>query len=173
MIDDSGPPMPKKYIPTCLQGQWQSIWGLDNTILKDCGLGCPKPDDFVTDYVQFLIDKYAKGTAKAKFMAGLISSTGDSVISTFFGFGANDCTTTSPLSAATYKAGLGEIRSLVQPQTDHFGTFYYDSTLHTTLLTDVATGITGGLYDTKVGSIKLSDWLTDLLAHKNAAHVGP
>ncbi|MGZ3418791.1 MAG: pectin acetylesterase-family hydrolase [Polyangiales bacterium] len=173
MIDDSGPPMAKKYIPTCLQAQWQSIWGLDNTILKDCGLACPKVDDFVTDYVQFLIDKYAKGSAASKFMAGLVSSTGDSVISTFFGFGANDCTMTAPLSAATYKAGLSGIRSLIQPQTDHFGTFYYESTLHTTLLTDVATGVTGGLYDTNVGGIKLTDWLADLLAHKKAAHVGP
>lgn len=40
LIDDSGPPMSSTYVPTCLQHAWRTAWGLDATILKDCGSAC-------------------------------------------------------------------------------------------------------------------------------------
>jgi len=180
MLDDSGPPMSSKYVPTCLQGQWSSVWGFGKTVLTDCGAACPDPSDYVSDYTQFLIDKYAKGPDAQRFMAGLISSTGDAIISSFFGFGANDCASPAPvpLTSSQFEAGLLDIRYSAQSQTDRFGTFYYDSTAHTTLILDAGqqttgVGLLGGLYDTQVGNVKLTDWIRDLLDHKQAAQVGP
>lgn len=180
LLDDSGQPMSKQYIPSCLQDTWRKVWGLDDTFLKDCGAACPKQDDYVYDWMHFLMGKYTKGPFAPKFMGGLISWTGDSIISTFYGFGANDCTASAPipLSSAQFEAGLLEFRSDVQAQTDQFGTYFAGGTDHTFLLMDSGglvqgTGLLGGLYDTQVNGVRLVDWIKDLLDHKQAAHVGP
>lgn len=180
MLDDSGPPMSSAYIPSCLQDDWQNVWGFQNTVLKDCGSACTNPKDWTYDFVQFLLDKYAKGPNAGKFMAGLVSASGDAIISTFFGFGANNCTTSVPIamSGSKFEAGLLDLRTTVKAQTTRFGTFYYGSTSHTTLMLDSGmqmpgVGLLGGLYVTKVGGVKLTDWIRDLLDHKPATHIGP
>jgi hypothetical protein len=178
LIDDSGPPMSSQVVATCLQDQWRKVWGFDNTFLAACGAACPTPDDWTYDWIQFLLNKYAKGASASKFMGGLISWTGDAIISTFFGFGANACTAAIPIGGPQYEAGLLDLRSLVQQKTTSFGTFYAGGTSHTFLLQDSSgivqgVGLLGGLYDTQVGTVRLVDWLSDLIAHKQAAHVGP
>src|SRR5262249_29862487 len=55
MIDDSGPPMSSMYIPTCLQQKWRTTWGLDGSLLADCGASCPNKDDFTMDYTKFVM----------------------------------------------------------------------------------------------------------------------
>lgn len=180
MIDDSGQPMSSQVIPTCLQDQWRKVWGFDNSFLADCGADCPRSDDYVYDWIRHLLATHAKGPFAPKFMGGLISWTGDSIIRTFYGFGANNCM--SPVSIAVgqaqFEAGLYDFRAMVQPRTDLFGTYYASGTSHTFLMQDSSglfqgTGLLGGLYDTKVSGVKLVDWMNDLLAHKQAAHVGP
>lgn len=178
LLDDSGPPMPKSALPTCLQEQWQKVWGFQNTFLKDCGPSCARTDDYALDYLRFILGKWANGPHGDRFRGGLISSTGDGIISKFFGFGANNCKATIALSPTQYEAGLSETRHLARTQTTRFGTYYYPSTAHTTLAWDAASnipavGTLGGLYDTKVAGVKLTDWIKDLLAHKAADHVGP
>jgi hypothetical protein len=180
MIDDSGPPMSSQYIVPCLQDTLRTVWGLDQTFLKTCGAACPTPDDYVFDWMQYLLDTYAKGPFAPKFMGGLISWAGDAIISTFYGFGANDCTVTAPvpLTGAVFEAGLLGFRTQVQSQTNLFGTYFASGTSHTFLLQDSSglvqgVGLLGGLYDTTVDGVRLVDWMNDLLAHKQAAHVGP
>ena len=180
LLDDSGPPMSSTYVPPCLQGRWSSTWGFGDSVLKDCGLACPDPSDYTTAWMQFILNKYAKGPDAARFMGGLISSTSDAIISMFFGFGADGCTAASPVSLTgpVYEAGLLDIRYWAKEQTDRFGTFYYGSSAHTTLMLDngiqlAGVGLLGGLYDTQVNGVKLTDWIRDLLAHAQAAHVGP
>src|SRR5262249_46380430 len=180
MLDDSGPPLSNQIIVPCLQDQWRKVWGFDSTVLKDCGAACPTSNDYVHDWMTFLMKKYAKGPLASKFMGGLISWTGDAIISTYFGFGGNDCTATVPvpIGAAQFEAGLLEFRSEVQAETDLFGTYYAAGTAHTFLMTDSAglmqgTGLLGGLYDTEVNGVRLVDWISDLLSHEQAAHVGP
>lgn len=180
LLDDSGQPMSSQYIVPCLQDQWRKVWGFDDTFLKDCGAACPTSNDYVMDWMQFLLDKYAKGPFAPKFMGGLISWTGDSIISTFYGFGANNCTATTPvaLSSAKFEAGLLEFRGKLQGQTSSFGTYYAGGTSHTFLLQDSSgvfqgTGLLGGLYDTQVNGVRLVDWIKDLVDHKQAPHVGP
>jgi Pectinacetylesterase len=182
MIDDSGPPMRTEFIPSCLQQQWSSVWGFGNSVLADCGPACPDPTNYIGSWMEFLVSKYARGPNAGRFMAGLISSTSDAVISTFFGFGASDCTSPVPipLSGSQFQAGLLDVRAWAQGATSRFGTFYYDSSAHTTLITDTGIqiqstplGLIGGLYGTEANGVKLTDWIRDLLDHKQAAHVGP
>lgn len=180
MLDDSGQPMSKQYIVPCLQDQWRKVWGFDSTFLKDCGASCPTSNDYVFDWMDYLMKKYTKGPFASKFMGGLISWTGDSIISSFYGFGANNCNTAVPvpLSSAKFEAGLLEFRGKVQGQTSSFGTYYASGGSHTFLMMDssgVIQGIgpLGGLYDTQVNGVKLVDWIRDLLDHKQTAHVGP
>jgi hypothetical protein len=177
MIDDSGPPLPNPTVPTCLQNTWQTVWGFGNTVLKDCGSGCPDHTNWTSDYLNFIAKKYGTGPMAQKFMGGFISSTADPVISAFFGFGKNNCTGVGLVSAADYQAGLLAIRRQVTSLTDRFGTFYFTSTTHTTLLFDTGVAYLGGLYSTQVaadgGTAKLTDWIRGLLNHTQAAHVGP
>ena len=50
VLDDSGPTMTTKVVPSCLQKKWREFWGLDGSVLKDCGGDCPDPNDFEIDY---------------------------------------------------------------------------------------------------------------------------
>jgi hypothetical protein len=179
LLDDSGQPMSSQYIQPCLQDLWRTVWGFDNTFLQECGAACPTHNDWTLDWMQYLLNTYAKGPQGAKFMGGLISWTSDLVIRTFYGFGANNCTVPVPvpLGDAQFEAGLLGMRSLLQGQTTSFGTYYAAGSAHTFLLLDnaiwVGTNLVGGLYDTQVNGVKLTDWISDLLAHKQAPHVGP
>ena len=79
LIDDSGPPMSSQYLPSCLQKEWNTTWGFQNSFLKDCGAACPNPDDYVLDYAKFIGKNYSDR------MAGLLESDTDGVISAFYG----------------------------------------------------------------------------------------
>jgi hypothetical protein len=180
LIDDSGQPMSSQYIAPCLQDIWRTVWGLDSTFLKECGAACPTSNDYVFDWMQYLLDTYAKGPFAPRFMGGLISWAGDAIISSFYGFGADNCTVTTPvpLTSAQFEAGLLGFRTQVQSQTSLFGTYFASGTSHTFLLQDSSglvqgVGLLGGLYDTQVGGVTLVSWINDLLAHKQAATVGP
>jgi hypothetical protein len=150
------------------------VWGFHDTFLKDCGAACPNQSDYIADWMAYLVDKYAKGKNAQKFMGGLISATSDSVMSLFFGFGANNCQSNVPLTAAVFEEGLLDVRASLQAKTDRFGTFLYGSSAHTTLIQDNAIGPIGGLYGTSTADgVSLASWVADLLAHKQAPHVGP
>jgi hypothetical protein len=180
LLDDSGPPLSSEYIQPCLQDLWRNVWGFDKSFLEECGAACPKPNDWVTDWIQYLLDTYLKGPNGAKVMGGLLSWSSDLTMRTFYGFGANKCTTTAPvpLGAPQFEAGLLDFRSLLKTQTTQFGTYYAAGNAHTFLMLDSSGLIqgkffVGGLYDTVVNGVKLTDWISDLLAHKQAPHVGP
>jgi hypothetical protein len=174
LLDDSGQPMSSQYIPYCLQDTWRRVWGFDQTVLKDCGASCPTNDDWVMDWMQFLVEKYGNG-AGSKFMGGLISHSGDGVISLFYGFGANNCTVTAPvaMSSTDFEAGLLDFRAKVASATTKFGTYIQTGTAHTFLFLDSSNGLLGGLYDTQVNGVKLVDWIHDLLDHTQAPQIGP
>lgn len=173
ILDDSGPPLSNQYIRPCLQDTWRKVWGFDNTFLKDCGTACPSQNDYIYDWSKYLLSRYAKGAFAPKFMAGLLSWDGDSTISSFFGYGANDCTKQSPLTSAQFRSGLLDFRTMIQSETSSFGTYYVPGTSHTFLTLDGSPGSQGGLYNTEIDGVKLTNWINDLLAHKQAAHVGP
>jgi hypothetical protein len=173
VLDDSGPPLSNRYIQPCLQDMWRNVWGFESTFLKDCGTACPSRDDYVYDWSKYVVNRYAKGPFAPKFMAGFLSWDSDSTMSAFFGYGANNCTAQSSLTSTQFQAGLMDFRTMVQSATPSFGTYYVPGTSHTFLTLDGSPGSQGGLYNTEVNGVKLTDWINDLLSHKQASHVGP
>ncbi|MCA9619604.1 MAG: hypothetical protein KC731_11280 [Myxococcales bacterium] len=156
LIDDSGPPFSGEYAAPCLQQQWANLWGLDKTLIADCGASCPDPSNFLIDYALYLGDTYPNEPA------GLISSQGDNVIRTFLAFGENNCNA-GFYSTQKYAEGLDDLKSQVDENV--FGTYYIQGTQHT--------WIGGGsFYNTTVNGVPLTQWFADVLAG-NPAHVAP
>lgn len=159
LVDDSGPPMSDTYLAPCLQQLWRGLWNLSATIPADC-VDCAQPSGGgIVNYVPYLAARWPQSNL------GLISSTRDAVISTFYGYGTNDCTAGTPIPGALYAAGLDELRATYMASSGKWGTYYVDSTQHTYLLGP-------GFFTTEVNGVKLTRWMRDLL-HGAASHVGP
>ncbi|HVW30270.1 MAG TPA: pectin acetylesterase-family hydrolase [Polyangiaceae bacterium] len=166
MLDDSGPPMSTMVIPECLQEKWRTTWGLDGSILADCGSACPNQNDYTIDYTKFVLKLSDMRSGNAK--SGLIDSNDDNTITLFYGYGQNNCTGSlaTPVPKAQYDAGLLEFRSIVTGLTPNFGTYYPNSTQHTWLLDDST------LYSEAEGGTKLIDWITALVNGTGVSQVG-
>jgi hypothetical protein len=161
VLDDSGPPMSSEYLPPCLQRRWRETWGLDESLLKDCGDDCPDRDDYTIDYMEHLAAKYPGQTS------GLIETTADTIITAFFGYGADDCagSVLSPVPAETFTAGLLDFRARVQGISDDFGTYYIEGSQHTWLRDE-------SFYTQATGGVRLVDWVSDVIEGNPARHVG-
>jgi hypothetical protein len=162
VIDDSGPPLSTAVVPECLQQKWRETWGLENSVLADCGADCPNPNDFSQPY----------GLAMARLFddrpSGLIESARDSVIAAFYGAGLNNCTGTALLNqvpAMTFQDDLLAYREKVRPFAN-FSTYIPDSTQHTWL---------GGasLFTASAGGVRLVDWVATIIRGESPGHAGP
>jgi hypothetical protein len=165
VIDDSGPTFSNKYLPTCLTQTYVKTWGLDKSILDDCGSTCSADADYS---VQFL--DYSAKRSEGRFN-GLIESDQDSIIRGFFGIGtnngANDCMGVlllTSMSADDFLAGLLEYRERVKPYAG-FSTFYPSSTQHTWLGGD-------SMYTAMAGSVSMVSWVQGIIDGKPAVHAG-
>lgn len=165
MIDDSGPPQNGEVVPPCLQKKMRELWGLDQSVLKDCGAACPDPNDF-----QDAVGIYLTKTFNDR-PSGLISSIHDGIISGFFGAGNNECkgvALVDTVPPAVFEKGLLDFRAAVKDSAS-FSTFYPNSTQHT-WLTD--------LFEVKfnaaeINGVKLSKWVSDIIDGKPPTHLGP
>ena len=128
--------------------------------LTDCGSSCPNHQDYTMDIVKFLASKYPNRTM------GLIESTQDSVIRTFFGYGNNNCNAgfLPSMPAATFTSGLLDARTQIAGSTN-FGSYLFPSTTHTTL---------GGaaFYTRTVNGTSLISWVTAAIGG-SVTNVGP
>jgi hypothetical protein len=164
LIDDSGPPFSKAYLSSCLQKQWRTTWGFDETFLGTCGADCPDHDDFALAWAQHLLKIFPNS------YGGLVSSAHDGIISLYFGLGRNSCkidptVQPPPVPPTEFGAGLMDLRAKMKAVSNKFGTYYIPgSNLHVWLVDDK-------FYNTEVDGVKLVDWARDLLNDK-AAHVG-
>jgi hypothetical protein len=164
LVDDSGPFMDTPYVATCLSQAWVQTWGLDKTLLADCGSDCANDGHFLLRYVKHVLTTYPSS------VVGLVDSTDDNTITQFFGFGDSNCTGYVQLTGATFTAGLQDIRTQLAGQ-PNFGAYVFSGTRHTTLesTTDLnaqeAPGADGG-------SVLLTDWIGQILAGR-ASNVGP
>lgn len=165
MIDDSGPPQNAAVVPPCLQQRMRELWGLDKSVLKDCGAGCPDPNNYQDAMGLYLVKTFSDRPS------GLIESIHDGIISGFFGAGINNCTGTALIDSVppdVFESGLMAFRTSVKDY-PNFGTYYPDSEQHT-WLTD--------LFDVKftaaeVKGVKLTKWVADIVDGKGTSHVGP
>ena len=103
MIDDSGPPMEDPYLAICQQAEERILWGLDETILADCGSDCAAPSSVLLDYTRHLV------RANPQSAFGLVTSTADNTTTSYVGFGYNNCAGFQPLSASEFATGLLDI----------------------------------------------------------------
>ncbi len=158
LLDDSGPLFGNTYLAACLQEQMTALWGMSSTfIAQDCGSDCNDPTNDLLLYWKHLPKTYPS----ARF--GFVDSTGDSVISSFFGFGANDCKSFIALTPSQYEAGLLDMRTQVSANANA-GSFLFGGTAHTSLVSAYTTRT--------VANVKLEDWVTSLVT-SSVANVGP
>jgi len=162
LIDDSGPLFSNPYMAPCLEQNLEQLFGLTNTILTDCGSDCSDPANDMILYWKHLPKTYPEG----RF--GFMDSAGDSVIASFFGFGANNCTGFTAIPPATYEAGLLDARNQVAAYSN-IGSFLFPGTAHTSLVASYTTQTAMG---GDGGTVLLEDWVTALLGG-SATNVGP
>jgi hypothetical protein len=163
LIDDSGPPQSAEVVPPCLQKRMRELWGLDNSILKDCP-SCD-PDNMLQTFGKYLVETFDDRPA------GLISSIHDGVIAGFFGAGNDGCKGTALLNSvppATFEKGLLEFREIAKGSTT-FGTYFLEGTQHT-WLTDI---FTVKFTQAEVKGVKLTQWVSDIVNGVGVSHVGP
>jgi hypothetical protein len=169
MVDDSGPAMSNKYVPTCLTDAYRTLWGLDKTILKLCGSDCTMSGDYTIEYMKHL------AKVLPNLHAGLIEANQDGVITLFYGIGtnngANDCKGVlglTPMDGKLFEDGLLDARKLIMGSFANYGTYFPAATQHTWL---------GGasFYTATAGTdkVKMVDWVTGVIEGKPATHVGP
>ncbi len=164
LVDDSGPPMSGEVFPPCLQQLWKTTWGLDKTLVAECGSDCDGKDAFIATAFDSVRREFPTMTA------GLFSSTGDQTIRTFAGYGwagGYDMCGNIPnaVTQQAYQAGLEELRTNAASVGTGFGTFYIGGSSHTILRSSQ-------LYTTMSGGMTVPQWITGLLGG-TAANVGP
>ncbi len=164
LVDDSGPPMSDQYMTPCLQKRWRELWNMDVAIPDDC-VGCSNADGGgLVNYFPYLVKKYPKS------VLSLISSDEDGIISTFYGYGMNDCQglegRSAGMSGPTYAAGLAEFRNNDLAGSPYIGSYILHSTSHTWL-----TGLS--FYNTTVSGMALTEWVNLIINEGIATHIDP
>ncbi len=158
LADDSGQLMRSPALAQCLQATWKSLWGLEKSLIAECGADCTSDPDYL-----LAASKHAAKTY-SKYAQGLITATGDTTIRQFYGFGESGCTTYKAVTEEAFKAGVLDIRAQ-HASYSNFGVYAYDSTKHTLLLS--------GSYYTANGTSKtVASWVGDIVTDK-AANIGP
>ena len=170
VIDDSGPPLSNEAIPPCLQQTFREVWGLDGTILAECGGDCPDQDDFASGALAHALAKYPD------IRFGLFSNTADTVIRLFMGFGwgngVHDNCGGVPTSvpAKVYEEGLLELRAqyMETASTYYIGqgqVLYNFGQGHTALRSPL-------FWTTVIDGVPLPEWVGGVIDGE-IAHVGP
>lgn len=164
LVDDSGPPMSADVFPPCLQTLWRTVWGLEKTMLAECGNDCPDPNNWVGDLFDHVRRTFPN------MHGGLFSSVGDQTIRAFAGYGwgggYNVCQDIpNAVTAPVFQAGLDEVRANATTIGPGFGTFYIPGNSHTILRS-------GNLYSTTAGGKTVAQWITDTI-NGTTSHVGP
>lgn len=158
LIDDSGPIFRDQYLAPCLQQTFRDVWGVDDSLPADCTACFGADGGGLWNYLTFIHDKYPNAPK------GLISSEADGTISTFFGYGQNDCNALFP-SFPNFDEALYDLRDNVLTGPE-WGTYYKTGNSHTYLADD------GSFYGLEVSGTLLVDWVTDLI-NGDSYHVSP
>ena len=170
VIDDSGPPLTNEVIPPCLQQTFREVWGLDDTILAECGGDCPDLDDFASGTIAHALAKYPE------MRFGLFSNTADTVIRLFMGFGwgngMHDNCGGVPVSVPpkVYEEGLLALRAqyMETASTYYIGqsqVLYNFGQGHTVLRSP-------SFWTTVIDGVPLPEWVSGVIDGE-IAHVGP
>lgn len=164
LIDDSGPPMSADVFPPCLQTLWKTTWGLDKTLLKECGEDCSDTSKFIADAFDHTVRAFPA------MHGGLFSSTGDTTIRTFAGYGwagGYDMCKDVPTAVTqmAFQSGLTDLRARAMADSPGLGTYYIAGSSHTILRSS-------SYYTTKIGDSTIAAWIKSTIAG-STSHLGP
>jgi hypothetical protein len=169
LIDDSGPLYSTDFVPGCAAELRRKYWGLDGTILKECGADCT-PDD-----ANYPFDYGLSTIALIPRASGLIESIHDETIRSFIGIasndGKNDCMGvlgTTVFDQTQFEAAMLDLRKHLQASAPKFGTYFPNDTQHVWINNPL-------FYSAAAGPdhVTLVDWFGAILDDEQAAHVGP
>jgi hypothetical protein len=136
LLDDSGPPLEDSVLTPCLQKMFRDAWNLDAALPADC-TACRQPDGGgLANALPYLAD------AHPDRRLGLVTSTKDGTIRSFYGYGYPDCTAgaSGPLMPEdVYAGGIADLRDHVLAGHDNFRVYSKDSAVHVWLLNAPAT----------------------------------
>jgi hypothetical protein len=168
VIDDSGPLLHSEHVAPCLAELRRGLWGVERTVLADCGEHCPDDDDWQIGYALYNLESIPRAS-------GMIVSLEDAILRSFIGIGTNggknDCQGSllmTTLDAASFTAGLLDLRERIEERTTRFGTFYPNSAQHGWV-------VFPGLYTQTAGAdgVTLIEWVRAILDEGPTTHVGP
>lgn len=151
LVDDSGPVLPDAYLKPCLQARFRATWNLAQTLPADC-TDCTLPDGGgLENLARYVARKYPTRRA------GIVSSTWDAVIRSFFSAGySSDCKSSGYFPPTDYEAGLVALRQDAEALDPAFHMFLVPSESHTWLMNEP-------LGATIVNGTSLTDWLRGLV----------
>jgi hypothetical protein len=156
LVDDSGPPLDDMYLTPCLQQLFRTSWNLDAALPAGCP-NCTQADGGgLANALGYLADTYPD----RRF--GLISSTRDGVIRSFYGYGYPDCVAGAagnPMPEAVFTAGIDDLRDHKLASHPNFRVYSKDSCEHVWLLfsPDTVSPRRDGTGE------HLATWLSDML----------
>lgn len=160
VFSDSAPPLSSAYIPECLQDHWAKSWGLDKSILPDCGARCETDDDYILGLT------LALAADTPSMNVGVFSFQSDAIIRALYQHGANDCAMVSfpPLDEAEMTEGLAALRATLRREKARASTYYAPGFEHECIANDC-------FYAMTVEGTPLTRWLGQL--HQGiASHIG-
>lgn len=158
LVDDSAPIFRDMYLAPCLQQQFRDVWGIDESLPPDCDTCFGADGGGLWTYLTYIQEKYPNA------VKSLISSEADGTISSFYGFGNNDCMALFP-SFPDFAEALYDLRDNALTG-DTWASYIKTGNSHTYLSGDDT------LYGTMSGGVSLDEWLTDVL-NGNPYHVQP
>ncbi len=160
LIDDSGPGLRDEYLAPCLQQMWRDAWGLTETMPVGCRNCRPADGGSISELVRYI------GEHHPRQRMGFISSERDRTISTFFGFGLNECEGLGAIyTSSHFRDGVYDFRDQVLEPTGNWGSYLIPGNDHTWIAH-------WEFYETEVDGVRLVDWVADLLDGE-VSHVSP
>lgn len=158
LVDDSGPIFRDMYLAPCLQQTFRDVWGIDASLPEDCTECFGSDGGGLWNYLPFIQEKYPNA------IKSLISSEADGTISTFYGFGNDNCMALFP-SFPNFEDALYDLRDNALSGAS-WASYIKTGNSHTYL------GGDSTLYGTTSGGVPLNEWLTDVL-NGTPSHVQP
>ncbi len=155
LLDDSGPPLADDYLTPCLQQMFRTAWNLDSVLPADCTACREEGGGGLENALPFLADAYPDRRL------GLITSTRDGTIRSFYGYGYPDCEAGAagfPMPEEAFEEGITHLRDVTLAGHDNFRVYSKDSGQHVWLLFS-----SGTIAPTSNGTGEvLSDWLAEM-----------
>jgi hypothetical protein len=156
LLDDSGPPLGDMYLTPCLQKLFRDTWNLDAALPAGC-TACKQADGGgLENAVSYLAD------AHPDRRLGLVTSSRDGTIRSFYGYGYPDCQAGAagfPMPETAFEAGITQLRDVALADHPNFRVYTKDSGEHVWLLFPPDT-----VSPHKDGSGKhLAAWLDEML----------